>query len=308
MRARLEAAGFNPLAGVDASTAYIPGGGAFAPASAGVPSTSSAVSGRASSGIASSGAATSGRASSGAASSAVATTSAPVSSVARSGVASAQAASAGLPTGAAATFMAPQVQAAGNFGTALSGAVEAYSNSLFQQQEQALRSTQLDLEQTRIGALVEQSRRGPEVPGVYHTRTHSKQTHYVDRPVPSAPGGGVDPYVSPSSVPGGLTNNPHAPGRELDTRPMTNSPLTMEVDHPYLSKPANIPGIDGEPLEMDQIPTVFGPMVYQEFWNRTGGRMRTPAEVIFDWTRSRIEKGTAARSQTTLPRNHPMAQ
>lgn len=287
VRARLEAAGINPLSGfVDASTAYVPGGTALAPASAGT-----AV------GAQASGAGVPG-------------TSSATMSPARSAVASSQAASAGVAQGVAATF-GTFYESSSNFaGDALTDAASHYSTMKMQEVEQAVRQTELELEGQRVAALIEQSKR-PRIGGIYSGST--ERTVYRSVPGAATTGTQRRNNGAPASAVGG--RDPWINDRELEIMPMGDGPGITRISNPLTGgNPIYVPGADGEPWGIDEVLTgvIFGvPQVPAAAANERFGH---PSEIgprvvnkgLDYWSRNWADK-FALPDADKLPFNLPAA-
>lgn len=137
VRARLEAAGFNPLTGTDPSTG-VAMGQPNTPQGIGVNAVSAAESGLAEMQAVQSGIASGAQAS-----------------------AAASAASVGPGSSVLATMQSD------DFGSAIADAFASYENHQMQQAEQALRESQIALEEKRLSHLLKEAQMKPVVPGVY---------------------------------------------------------------------------------------------------------------------------------------------
>lgn len=230
VRARMEAAGINPLSGfVDSSTDYVPGGTAFAPASAGATQTTAA------------------------AGAGVAGTTAPVYSPARSALATLQNTAAGVAQGVAAQIGTAFASHSNFAGESIQAAASAFTQGKQAEAEQALRETELELEGQRVAALIEESKR-PIRGGIY-----SGTTRTVYQSAAGSAAGGSMRTANGAPPLGG--RDPWINDRDMDIMPMSDGPGITRITNPLTGGvPIYVPGADGEPWGIDEVltATIFG--------------------------------------------------
>lgn len=244
-RARLEAAGMNPLSGSDNSGGYVGNAGPMIPSSTQPGATVAA-----------------------AAQAAVAaqsstfdagTTAAAAVGFSPTAAAYSNSQSVGsVGGGPQASGVTAQVAADNSFGEALMSAAGLVMQSRQYEQEQDLRRTQIQLEQDRISELVNRATSRPIVAGVYGPSVHS--TRMARRQVEAAPG-------QPASDPGWLN-----PGRDVDRDPVLNTPGNFQVDNAMTGGTISLPGTDGDVMDAGQVLTtaVFGGPQVAWNWAKRG--------------------------------------
>ena len=170
-------------------------------------------------------------------------------SAASSAIARSSAASSGVVPSSAFQAMAPVFQANNSFGEAIADAGAIYGQQLMEDQEFALRQTQVQMENARLTQIMQRASLRPSVAGPY-----GGSNGIVSSPSSSLRSGG-----SPSGDASGFSRSWAVSGRERSVEPDSNGPglITIQND---LTGPMTVPGSQGEPWGIDELATaaVFG--------------------------------------------------
>lgn len=194
VRARLEAAGMNPLSGADGSGDFVASSGSVMPtfAAAGTPQ------------------------------------------YARSAIAEAVAASSGIAQGAYAQYQAPQISPylRPDPGQQILSGFQSVTDAIYAEKEYELRKTQLEMEQERLTDLLERTTMRPTVGGLYDGNSgYSRRTSYNQEQTAQA-GNGTDEPQGPARAMGQIENDSmFIEGYELKANPATSDTEVSENRH-----------------------------------------------------------------------------